>query len=59
MPRVDASEEMKRGQIAQREAQKSLTGGPSVASLVDSAAAPRMNIKVGYSFPSTSAIARC
>jgi len=45
MPNVDASEEMKRGQIAQRESQKNLTGGPSAASLVDPAAAPRMNIK--------------
>lgn len=46
MQSVDASEEMQRGQIAQREAQKNLTGGPSAASLVNPASAPKMNIKV-------------
>lgn len=41
---VDAREEMQRGQIAQREAQKALTGAPKPT--LGAPAAPNMKIKV-------------
>lgn len=42
MQSVDANEEMKRGQIAEREAKKNLTA----ATLANAPGAPKMNIKV-------------
>lgn len=46
MQDVDANEEMRRGQIAEREKQKNLTA----ATLASAPSAPKMNIKVRYLF---------
>lgn len=48
MVTADVSEEAKKGQIAQREAKKSLTGSAAALAVVHGDAKPRMNIQVRH-----------